>query len=130
MRSRDPVTVGRSNSREDLIKVLTQGKKRLGNGISVVIFPQSTRQSEFNPDKFNSLGVKLASKSGVQLIPIAIKTDFWGNGKRMKELGPINREKTIYMDFGSPIDIDGSGKDAHLETIKHISSNLNKWNND
>ncbi len=129
MRSRDPVTVSRNNSREDLIKVLTDGKKRLDDGISVVIFPQSTRQNDFDPDKFNSLGAKLASKSGVKLIPVAIKTDFWGNGKRVKELGPIDREKTIYMDFGSPITIEGNGKNAHNETIQHIVSNLGKWTN-
>lgn len=127
MRSRDPITVGRNNSRDDLIKVLAEGKKRLDDGISVIIFPQSTRQRDFYPDKFNTLGSKLASKSGVKIIPIAIKTDFWGNGKRMKELGPINRDKTIYMNFGIPISIEGNGKDAHQEVIKHISSNLNKY---
>ena len=53
MRSRDPITVERKNSRNDLIKVLSEGKKRLDDGISVVIFPQSTRQNDFNPEKWS-----------------------------------------------------------------------------
>ncbi len=127
MRARNPITVGRTNSREDLIKVLDQGKKLLENGISLVIFPQSTRQVDFKPEKFNSLGTKLASKSGVQVLPVAIQTDFWGNGKRIKELGPINRSFPIHMNFGSPMDVGASGKEAHLAVVNHIQENLKTW---
>ena len=127
MRSRDPITVSRTNSREDLIKVLDQGQKLLNDGISLIIFPQSTRQVEFNPEKFNTLGTKLALKSGVQVLPIAVKTDFWGNGKRIKELGPIIRNIPIYMDFGPPMDVNGSGKEAHRAVINHIQENLKAW---
>jgi 1-acyl-sn-glycerol-3-phosphate acyltransferase len=127
MRSRDPITVGRTNSREDLIKVLQEGRKIIENGTSVVIFPQSTRHQEFNPEKFNSLGLKLAIKSGVQIVPVAVKTDFWGNGKKIKELGPINRELPVFIDFGAPIDVEKAGKEAHTMTIDHIAGNLNKW---
>jgi 1-acyl-sn-glycerol-3-phosphate acyltransferase len=127
MRSRNPITVSRKNSREDLVKVLQQGKDLLEKGISVIIFPQSTRQQEFNPQKFNTLGVKLASGSGVKVVPVAVKTDFWGNGKKIKELGPINRDLPIYIDFGDPIEIGGSVKDAHQKVIDHISKNLREW---
>ena len=113
--------------REALIKVLNEGRALLDNGISIIIFPQSTRQLEFNPDKFNTLGYKLASKSKVQIIPVAVKTDFWGNGKKIKELGPINRDQTIYMTFGKPIDVGSLGKEGHVLTIEHIGQNLAKW---
>lgn len=127
MRSRDPVTVSRTNSREDLVKVITEGQRLLKSGTSIIIFPQSTRQLEFKPEKFNTLGTKLASKSGVQVIPVAVRTDFWGNGKKVKELGPINRNIPIYMDFGSPIDVDAAGKEAHQAVIDHISHKLRNW---
>jgi 1-acyl-sn-glycerol-3-phosphate acyltransferase len=127
MRSRNPIALSRSNSREDLLKVMTEGKKLLKDGISIIIFPQSTRQAGFDPLKFNSLGTKLASRAGAQVIPVAIKTDFWGNGKKIKELGPLNRDHTIFMDFGRPIDVEGTGKEAHQSVINHIDSNLKKW---
>ncbi len=85
MRSCDPVTVGRQNPREDMQKVLTDGTARLQDGISIILFPQSTRQVEFVPEKFNSLGVKLARRAGVKVMPVAIKTDFWQAGRLIKD---------------------------------------------
>jgi len=78
MRSRDPIIVGRTDPRKDLEAVMNGGMELLSKGISIVIFPQSTRNVIFKPEEFNSLGVKLAKKAGVQVVPIALKTDFWG----------------------------------------------------
>ena len=130
MRSRNPITVSRKNSREDLKKVLDQGQKLISEGISIIIFPQSTRLPQFDPAKFNTLGVKLAAQSGVKVIPIAIKTDFWENGKFIKELGPIHREKTIHIDFGSPLEVQGQGKEAHAAVLDHIMTKLEIWKNE
>lgn len=127
MRSRKPIVVGRSNSREDFKIVMDKGEEILASGKSIVIFPQSTRRVEFIPREFNSLGVKLASRANVKIIPMAIKTDFWENGKYIKDLGPINRKKQIYISFGEPILVKGTGKEEHKKIIEFISSNLAKW---
>src|SRR5450759_253371 len=95
MRSRNPIVVGRTDPRNDLEAVMNGGVDLLEKGISIVIFPQSTRSVEFKPEEFNTLGVKLAKKAGVDVVPIALKTDFWGNGKLIKELGPIDHHKHI-----------------------------------
>ncbi|MDP4125715.1 MAG: lysophospholipid acyltransferase family protein [Bacillota bacterium] len=127
MRSRNPIVVSRSNSREDFQTVIKMGQKLLSEGTSIIIFPQSTRTVEFLPKEFNSLGVKLARNAKVQVIPVAIKTDFWGNDKYLKDLGPINRRKPIYMAFGEPLSINGSGKEDNEFIINFISSHLEKW---
>ena len=127
MRSRKPIVVSRSNSREDFKIVMDEGEKILASGKSVVIFPQSTRRVEFIPKEFNSLGVKLASKAKVKIIPVAIKTDFWENGKYIKELGPINRKKQIYISFGQVLSVKGTGKEEHKKILEFISSNLARW---
>ena len=88
------------------------------------------RTIEFRPDDFNSLGVKLARRYGVQIVPIAIKTDFWGNGKYLKDLEFINRHKPIYMSFGKPLSVNGTGKEEHKKIISFIASNLMKWSED
>ena len=129
IRARNPIVVSRTNSREDLALVINQGKKFLEKGTSIIIFPQKTRRIEFIPEEFNSLGVKLAGRAGVQVIPIAIKTDFWGNGKFIKELGPIYPEKTIYMTFEKPMHIQGTGKEEHQKIVDFISSKLKGWSN-
>jgi 1-acyl-sn-glycerol-3-phosphate acyltransferase len=89
MRARDPIVVGRTQAREDLTRVLNGGTERLKAGISMIIFPQSTRMMHLDKEKFNTLGIKLARKANVPVIPFAVKTDAWGNGKLIKDFGKI-----------------------------------------
>lgn len=128
MRAQNPIVVGRKDSRADLQIVMKKGQELLNSGTSVIVFPQNTRTVKFVAKEFNSLGVKLASKAKVQVVPIAIKTDFWGNGKYLKDLGPINRRKPIHMAFGEPMSINGLGKEEHKLIIDFISTHLEEWN--
>jgi len=130
MRSRNPIVVGRKDPRKDFETVMNGGLDLLSKGISIIIFPQSTRSLEFKPEEFNSLGVKLARKAGVEVVPMAIKTDFWGNGKLIKEFGPIDRHKPIHIKFGEPFRIIGNGKEENQRIIDFIQSNLEKWKSD
>jgi len=127
MRSRDPIVVGRNDPRKDLEAVMIGGSKLLSKGVSIIIFPQSTRSLVFKPEEFNSLGVKLAKKTGVEIVPFALKTDFWSNGKIIKELGPLDRNKPIYIKFGDPFSATGSGKDDNQRIIEFIQSSLREW---
>jgi 1-acyl-sn-glycerol-3-phosphate acyltransferase len=128
MRSRNPIVLSRANPREDFQIVMNRGMELLKSGMSIVIFPQSTRRVEFRPEEFNSLGTKLAARAGVQVIPVAIKTDFWGHGKFTKYLGPVNRKKPIHIAFGQPISVTGNGKAEHQQVIDFIESHLKVWN--
>lgn len=130
MRSRKPIVLSRENPREDFRIVMEQGLVRLQNNISIVIFPQSTRKVEFLPSEFNSLGTKLAAKAGVQVIPVAIKTDFWGPGRFSSYLGPIHRDKTVHIAFGAPMQVSGSGKEEHQKIIEFIQAHLDAWKDD
>jgi 1-acyl-sn-glycerol-3-phosphate acyltransferase len=127
MRSRDPIVVKRGNPREDFQTVMTRGRELLSKGTSIIIFPQSTRSAEFIPEEFNSLGIKLAKAAGVQVIPVAVKTDFWANGKYLKDLGAINRSRPIHMVFGQPFPIHGNGKEEHQQVIDFIVTHLREW---
>jgi len=49
MRSRNPIAVTRINPRQDLKTVMEEGEKRLREGLSVVVFPQTTRSVSFDP---------------------------------------------------------------------------------
>ena len=127
MRARNPIVVKRDNPREDFQTVMTKGKELLASGTSIIIFPQSTRAAEFKPEEFNTLGIKLARAAGVQVMPVAIKTDFWENGKYLKELGALDRSKPIHMVFGRPFSIHGTGKDEHKQVVDFIIANLREW---
>jgi 1-acyl-sn-glycerol-3-phosphate acyltransferase len=127
MRSRQPVVVGRDNPREDLKTVLEEGQKRLEANISIIIFPQTTRSVEFDSKKFNTLGVKLAKRCNVPVIPFALKTDAWGLGRRLKDFGPIRPEKTVHIHFGEPMQVKGSGKEEHNVIVEFIETKLAAW---
>jgi len=127
MRSRDPVVVGRTHPREDLRTVLEEGEKRLAANISVVIFPQTTRSVDFDPQMFNSLGVKLAKRCKVPVVPFALKTDAWGLGRRLKDFGRICPEKTVHIHFGEPMTVHGSGKEEHNMIVEFIGKKMAAW---
>jgi 1-acyl-sn-glycerol-3-phosphate acyltransferase len=128
MRSREPIIVGRSEPRKDFETVMNEGMDLLSKGISIVIFPQSTRSNIFKAEEFNSMGVKLAKKAGVKIVPVAIKTDFWGNGKIIKEIGPLNHKKPVMIKFGEPFPVTGNGKEENQRIIDYITENLKEWN--
>jgi len=130
MRSRDPIVVSRTNPREDLRAVLEQGNEKLRQGHSIIVFPQSTRSSTFNPAEFNTLGIKLALKAQVPVVPIALKTDAWGIGKRIKDFGPIDIRKKIHFAFGEPMTVKNRGAEEHQEIIAFISRKLEQWQKD
>ena len=127
IRSRDPIAVSRENPREDLKEMMNGGDERLRQGISIVVFPQTTRSDTFEPSQFNSIGVKLALRANVPVIPIALKTDAWGNGKRFKDLGPIDPAKKVQIAFGEPLSIEQRGARQHQEIVSYIEAKLSQW---
>lgn len=127
MRSRDPIAVTRKDARKDLETVLTEGQKRLANGVSVIVFPQGTRTDVFNREEFNSLGIKLASRAGVKIVPVALRTDYWGNSKIFRGFGPVRRKSPVWFEFGKAISIEGKGKAEHQACLDFIESRLIEW---
>jgi len=127
MRATHPIAITRVKPRADFKTVITEGKMNLANGKSVVIFPQSTRMLRFKPEEFSTLGVKLAKAADVFIVPVALKTDFWGMGKYVKEMGPINRKRRIHMAFDKPMRVTGNGREEHQLIIKYIQRKLEEW---
>ncbi|WP_182868525.1 lysophospholipid acyltransferase family protein [Rhodopirellula sp. JC639] len=127
LRARDPIAVSRDNPREDLKQVMSMGAERLGKGISIVVFPQTTRSETFDPEAFNTIGVKLAARTKVPVLPIALKTDAWGNGTWIKDLGPIRPDKKVRFEFGEPMEIEGRGSQQQQAIVNFIASRLDQW---
>ena len=127
VRSFDPIPVSRTNPRQDLKAVLGGGVDRLSRGRSVIVFPQTTRTTSFEPDKFNSIGVKLAQRGDVPVVPLAIVTDAWANGKYLKDIGRIDPTKTVRFSFGAPLAVNGRSADKNQQIIDHIATKLEAW---
>ncbi len=126
MRSVEPIAVTRTNPRHDLKVVLEQGVERLSRNLSIVIFPQTTRTA-FNPEQFSTIGIKLAKKAEVPVVPLALLTDAWENGKLAKDFGRIVPARKAQFAFGEPLRIEGKGSDEHQQIIDFIQSHLDGW---
>ncbi|MBA4388056.1 MAG: 1-acyl-sn-glycerol-3-phosphate acyltransferase [Verrucomicrobia bacterium] len=123
----DPITVGRTDPKEDLVHVLKKGAESIRQGRSVLLFPQATRSPVFGPARFNTLGIKLARNTGSRVMPLAVKTDFLGIGKRVRDLGKISRDKPVFFRFGEPMALQGNGRETHEKTVQFISGCLREW---
>lgn len=122
-----PIVVDRVNPREDFKIVMEEGVDRLEKGMSVIVFPQTTRTAGLNRATFNSIGVKLAKKAGVPILPLALKTDAWAVGTLFKDYGPIHPERPVHFAFGDPLYIRGAGKNEHEEVMEFIHWKLAGW---
>lgn len=127
MRSCDPIAVTRVNPRQDLKTVLEEGVKRLEAGLSVVVFPQSTRSHIFVPAQMGSIGVKLAKKANVPVLPMAIKTDALQNGRILKDFGAIKPDIPIRIAFSESFNVSGKGNEEMERVNGFIEEKLQEW---
>jgi 1-acyl-sn-glycerol-3-phosphate acyltransferase len=130
MRAREPIVVERKDARADFTAVMKGGLENLANGISVLVFPQSTRRLTLDKQHFNSMGIKLAKKAGVSVVPVALRTDAWGMGGLfglLKNHGPVNPQIPVNIRFGAPLAIHGNGKEEHEAVFAFIENALAEW---
>ena len=126
MKATNPISVTRTDPKKDFKTVMSAGPKLVSEGRSIIVFPQSTRGT-FVAKEFGSIGDKLAQRANVSIIPVALKTDFWGNGKLSKDFGPISRDKDIYFEFEKPLPTDMDKKQRHSHVVEFIETKLKEW---
>jgi 1-acyl-sn-glycerol-3-phosphate acyltransferase len=63
----------------------------------------------------------------VPVIPVALKTDAWGNGRKFKDFGKIRPDKTVHIAFSDPLIVKGAGKEEHKFITDFITKRLNSW---
>ena len=127
MRARKPIAVTQTNPRLDLKTMLSEGAHRLAEGTSIIVFPQGARRPTFEPARFNTIGVKLAQRAGVPIIPMALLTDGWPLGWPVSDFGRLDPSKPARFAFGEPMWVDGRGGDANQKLIDFIESHLRQW---
>lgn len=122
-----PILVSRKNVRQDLHDVLEQGVQSLNGGRSVLLFPQSTRSRSFDPRSFHSLGIKLAQRAGVALVPIALQTDLAPPGRWLRDFGPVDLSRPIRFSCGPVLPSDMSSRARHAAAVQFIATRLRAW---
>lgn len=96
----------RSNPREGL-KTILSGVEQINNGISIVIFPEGTRNKGDGIMPFHGGSFKLADKSNCKIIPMV-----QNNTENVLEahFPSIKRTHTV-LEFGTPIDTSALDRD-------------------
>lgn len=110
-----PIAIDRSKGSQALKTLLRVGQERLQEGISVVIFPEGTRQAAGTIGSFNVGGAMLASRAGVEVLPMSHNSgDCWPSRSLMRLPG------TIKLRIGEPISTAG-------KSAKQITAEAEAW---
>jgi len=120
MRLQKPIAIDRSKPREAGRSLLTQGKQRLQEGLSVVIFPEGTRSAPGELKPFSRGGAKLAVTANTQVLPVIHNAgDCWPAHSLLKHPG------TIHVRFGKLIDVEGKDSTAVTDAFsKWVGENM------
>ncbi|MHB9116796.1 MAG: lysophospholipid acyltransferase family protein [Burkholderiales bacterium] len=106
-----PVAIDRNAGRQALKQVVEQGRARLAEGMSVLVFPEGTRIPPGQKGHYQIGGAWLATHAHVKALPVAHNAgEFWGKN------GFVKRPGTITVMIGEPIDTHGMKADE-----------LNRW---
>ena len=98
LRLTDPIAIDRGSPKQALKQTLEKGKARIASNISVLIFPEGTRNKAGAEVKYARGGANIAVASEVPAVPIAHNGgEFWPSGGFLKYPG------TITVKIGKPI---------------------------
>ncbi|GAB1231718.1 lysophospholipid acyltransferase family protein [Ferrigenium sp. UT4] len=93
-----PIALDRSKGKEAMKQLLEQGKSKLEQGFSIVLFPEGTRIPYGQKGKYKIGGALLAKHAGVPILPVAHNAGkFWGRNAFVKRPG------VVQMVIGAPI---------------------------
>ena len=85
-----PIIINRGDKLNAIKKVIKQGSERLSQGISVVVFPEGTRQTYKHLGDYQNGAAAIAKKSGHDIIPVYHNAGkFWPKGSFIKKPGVI-----------------------------------------
>lgn len=110
-----PIAIDRGRASEALKGLLRVGTARLAAGISVVIYPEGTRQPPRVLGPFNAGGAMLAARAGVDILPVVHNSgDCWPARSLLRLPG------TIRLVIGPPIPTAG-------RSPKDLTGEVREW---
>ena len=84
------IETDRNASRSSLKRLVEQGRDRLANGYTVIIFPEGTRSRPGSKNRYKIGGAHLAVETGTPVVPVALNSgEFWGRNALFKKCGIV-----------------------------------------
>lgn len=121
LRAMDGLFIDRSSARAGLQTILT-AIERINAGESCIIYPEGTRSKTLEMLPFKQGSLKLASKTGVPIIPISVlgTADVFENNH-------INlRPETVYLSVGKPIILSELDKETQNKSALYVQDIINE----
>ena len=109
-----PIIINRGDKLNAIKKVILQGSDRLNNGISVVVFPEGTRQPYNQLGEYQNGGAAIAKKSGYDIIPV-----YHNAGKIWPKGGFIKKSGVITIVIGEAISSSSMTSSGITEEIRN-----------
>ncbi|WP_068639242.1 lysophospholipid acyltransferase family protein [Thauera butanivorans] len=96
------IAIDRSAGKDALAQVVEQGRKRLKEGLWVVVFPEGTRVAPGKTGRYKPGGAILAKRAGVPVVPVAHNAgEFWRRNAFIKRPGEV------IVSIGPAIEVKG-----------------------
>ena len=109
------IPIDRSSPRQAL-KSLQFASRQLGNGYSIIIFPEGTRSPDGRVQQFKSGSLRLALQSGAAVVPISL----FGSGK-IQPKGSIKvMGQKVCLVIGQALPPPGNTKEEKAKFLEHI----------
>ncbi|SBS37080.1 1-acyl-sn-glycerol-3-phosphate acyltransferase [Marinomonas spartinae] len=90
LRMVQPIAIDRSKRTNALKQIMSQGKERLEDGRSVLIFPEGTRTKPTEEKEFNKGAAMLATSANVPILPVVHNAGYaWPSKSFLKKPGAI-----------------------------------------
>ena len=120
MRILRPIAIDRSNPMQALKQIKRVGVERLGEGQSVLIFPEGTRQPVSKLGSFARSGADIAKSAGVPMVMVSHNAgEYWKNKKILKTPGKV------IIHIGNAIDVnDKNTKQVMLDIQQWMASKI------
>ena len=116
-----PIAIDRSSPRAALRKLIATGKRRLDDGIWVVLFPEGTRMTPGQRPDFQAGGAALAAATGAPVIVVAHNAgSYWPAHRLRKTPG------TIELRIAPPLATQGKSsktinREAHATMVRMMA---------
>ena len=111
--SLDMIHIDRKDGSRAFHKVVEQGKRLVGQGIWVIMFPEGTRIPRGEAGDYKTGATRLAIMTGAQVVPIAVTSaKCWPRKAFVKKPG------TVDVSVGKPIDSKGRKHDELMAEVE------------
>jgi len=108
------ILIDRSSGRSAINQMVEQARERIGDGISVIVFPEGTRMPVGSKPQYRIGGAAVAESVGADVLPVAVNAgEFW------PRMGYIKWPGEITVRIGPVITTSGKSADEILTETKN-----------